>query len=297
MNIRTFLPLFLAVAVISCEAQNDTITSSLFDMSAASASTVSGPANMRNGSIQINGSISFYDSGGPFSNYSNNENLVLTIFPATTGSRVSFRLDAIDTEYLGGDCKEDYLEVFDGPTTSSPRLDVWCGVETTFWVPYQYVATNTSGALTIRFRSDGSVTSSGWSGTLLLVTSSTPYSVTLPRARGVTGNSSYIIYNVLGPTQLPTDQGFCISTTNTSPSRTNGASCYTALTNRYGTRSFTQAGLGANQTHYMRAFVTPPGGAILYSSTVTYAPMLKALPDLFNRGGNMDRAISANPLN
>jgi hypothetical protein len=297
MNIRTYLPILLAVAVMSCEAQNDTITSSLFDMSAADAKVVSGSVNMKSGVVRINSAVSFYDSGGPSGSYSNNENRVLTIYPDVTGARVSFRLDVLDTEYYGGDCTNDYLEIYDGTSTAAPRLDFWCGTETSFWVPFQYVATNSSGALTIRFVSDGSVTRSGWSGALSLLTPTTSYVISSPRAMGVAGNSSFLVYNIIGPTQPPADQGVCISTTNTLPSRTNGASCFTANVNRYGTRVFSQPGLGANVTHHMRAFMTPPGGTTVYTSTVSYMPLSKALPQEFHRGAGVDEFVALDPLN
>jgi hypothetical protein len=297
MNIRSILPILLSVAVLSCDAQNDTITSSLFDMSAASARVVTGSLNMKSGSVKINGAVSFYDSGGPSGPYSNNENRVLTIYPDVTGARVSFRLDQLDTEYYGGDCTNDYLEIYDGTSTSAARLDFWCGTETGFWVPFQYVANNSSGALTIRFVSDGSVTRSGWSGVLSLLTPTTSYVISSARAIGTTGNSSYLLYNVIGPTQPPADQGVCISTTNTVPSRTNGASCFTASVNKYGTRVFRQPGLGANLTHYMRAFMTPPGGTTVYTSTVTYVPLFKVLPQEFHRGADIDEFMPLGPLN
>lgn len=297
MNIRTFLPLFLAVAVISCEAQNDTITSSLFEMSAASASTVSGSVNMRSGSIRIAEPVSFYDSGGPSGNYGNNLNQVLTVYPDRPGERVVLGLQSFDIEDEPG-CPYDVFEIYNGTSTSSPQLESFCGSLSQFFVPFYFVASNSTGALTIRFKSDGSDNLSGWSASLYTLTNSTAYSVALPRALGLPANSSWVYYNVFGPSTLPTDQGFCISTSNSVPSRTNGASCYTANVNRYGTRWFTQPGLGfSNQLHYMRAFVTPPGGATLYTSTVTYSPLSKALPFEFNRLGDFDTATPLRPIN
>lgn len=278
MNINRFYPLFLAVAVLSCDAQNDTITSSLFDMSEAGATTVSGSVNMRSGSIRIEGAVQFYDSGGPSGNYGNSQNQVLTVYPAREGDRVAMSLEFFSVEFSDG-CTYDTFEIFNGTSTSAPRIDFWCGDGDSFWIPHYFVAANSSGALTIRFKSDGTQTFPGWIANLFPLSSTTAYSVSLPRANGLAGNSSRINYTVLGPSQLPADQGFCISTSNTLPSRTNGANCFTASTNRFGTRVFTQPGFGVNQTHYLRAFITPPGGSTVYTSTVTYVPMAKALPD------------------
>jgi len=281
MNIRSILPILLSVAVLSCDAQNDTITSSLFDMSAASASTVSGSVNMRSGSIRIAGPVSFFDSGGPSGNYGNNLNQVLTVYPAQAGERVALWLQSFNVEFEDG-CGYDVFEIFNGTSTSAPRLDFWCGSADSYWIPFYFVANNPSGALTFRFKSDGSNTFTGWTATLYTMTNIASYAVTLPRAVGQPGNSSWINYTAFGPSQLPTDQGFCISTTNSVPSRTNGATCYTASINKYGTNRFVLSGLGANQTHYMRAFITPPGGSTVYTTTVAYAPLLNELPDVFS---------------
>ncbi len=296
MNIKSILTVILAVAVLSCEAENDTITSTLFDQSVETSSVASGPVNMRNGSVRINGSVSFYDSGGPAGNYSNNENLTLTVYPATTGYRVRLILEVFNIEF-GTDCPYDIFEIFDGTTVNSTRIDIWCGSGDSFWVPHHFVASNSSGALTIRFRSDSSTMEPGWVALLSQVAPTTNYSVILPRAVGLPGNSSMINYTVTGPTQLPTDQGFCISTSSTSPSRTNGADCYTASVNRYGTRVFTLDGIAVNTTHYMRAFYTPPGSASIYSSMVTYSPMSKDIPHLQVRHSDFNSFIPLGLLN
>jgi hypothetical protein len=296
MNCKSYLPLLLAIVVISCEAENETITSTLFDMSAANSSVVTGSVNMRNGSIRIQSSIAFFDSGGPSSNYANNETLVLTIYPAKSGDRIAMTLNFFNIENSDG-CIYDALEIYNGTSTTAPRIDSWCGTADSFWIPFYFVADNNAGALTLRFKSDGSDTGPGWSANLLPLAPTTGYSISLARATGLTGNSSRLNYTVLGPSLLPTDQGFCISTTNTVPSRTNGANCFTANVNRYGTRVFVQPSLGGTQTHYMRAFVTPPGSSTLYTSTVTYAPLGKALPQEFNRGLIFDEQVQLGPLN
>lgn len=296
MNRSTFFPLILAALVMSCDAQNDTITSSLFDMSAAGATTVSGSVNMRSGSIRIESTVNFYDSGGFSGNYGNSQNQVLTIYPAREGDRVAMVLNFFSVEFSEG-CTYDVFEIFNGTSTSAPRIDFWCGDGDTFWIPHYFVAANSAGALTIRFKSDGTQSFSGWAASLFPLSSTTGYSISLLRAEGLASNSSRINYTVLGPSQLPTDQGFCISTTNTLPTRTNGASCFTASVNRYGTRVFVQPGLAANQTHYVRAFYTPPGGATVYTSTVTYAPLFKELPDIFERGAEDEGLVPLGPLN
>lgn len=296
MNMKSILLVFLTFAVLSCDAESDSITSSLFDKSVETSSVVTGPVNMRNGTVRINSPVLFYDSGGSSGSYQNNQNMVLTVYPATSGNRISITLQYFNIEN-SDNCQYDIFEIYDGTSISAPRIDYWCGLGNSFWIPSLYVASNSSGALTFRFRSDATTTGDGWAATLAQVGPSINYSVNQPKASGLSGNMSLINYTVNGPTQLPTDQGFCISTTSTLPSRTNGADCYTASTNRYGTRVFTMTGITVNTTHYMRGFVTPPGGATIYTTVATYIPTTKAMPDLLTRGLQSELFERLGPLN
>lgn len=294
--IKHFTLLILCLAVlVSCEAENDTLAGALFDQSSGGGSLVSGSLNMRSGSVRVGNAVTFYDSGGPSGNYGNSQNQVLTVYPANDGDRIALSLEYFSIENATG-CTYDSFEVFNGTSTSAPRLDLWCGDGDSFWIPFYFVASNSSGALTIRFKSDGSTTFPGWVAILVSMSSSYPYSITAPRAVGLTGSSSRINYTLFGPSTLPTDQGFCISTTNTLPSRTNGASCFTATVNRYGTRVFSQPAISVNLTHYMRGFYTPPGGTTVYTSTVSYVPMFKELPDLFQRYPIPDEVDELTPI-
>ncbi len=296
MKSNTIFLLATAFILLSCDSENPDLASALFEQSAETSSVASGSVIMRNGSVRINNNVSFFDSGGSSNSYSNNENLVMTIYPATSGNRIRLILEAFNIEF-GTDCPYDTFEVFDGTTVNSTRIDIWCGSGDSFWVPHHFVASNSSGALTIRFRSDGSTTGPGWVAMLSQLAPTTNYSISLPRAVGLAGNSSMINYTVTGPIQLPTDQGFCVSTSTTSPSRTNGAECYTASVNRYGTRVFTLGGIAANTTHYMRAFYTPPGSASIYSSMVMYLPMSKEIPHLQVQQSDFDSFIPLGLLN
>lgn len=295
--IKNFSLLSLCIFLLtSCEAENETLAGALFDQSTGGGSIVSGSLNMRSGSVRIDDTVYFYDSGGISANYGNSQNHVLTVYPANAGDRVTLSLEYFSIENSDG-CVYDSFEVFNGTSTSAPRLDLWCGDGDSFWIPFYFIASNSSGALTIRFKSDGSSTSVGWNAILFPLPANYPYQMTTPRAVGLTGSSSRLNYSLFGPSTLPTDQGFCISTTNTLPSRTNGASCFTASVNRYGTRVFSQPAIAANQTHYMRAFHTPPGAATVYSSTVSYVPMFKTKPDLLQRFAEIELFVPEGPLN
>ncbi len=99
----------------------------------------------------------FYDTGGPSGNYQDQENWTQTIYPPNTSNRIR----AIFNSYSVESCC-DYLRIYDGPNTSSPLLFNGGSVS-----PGNLVSTHPTGALTFRFTTDGSVTSSGWDATII----------------------------------------------------------------------------------------------------------------------------------
>lgn len=96
--------------------------------------------------------ITVYDNGG-VSNYSNSTNGVLTINPTTAGSAVRLQFSEFSTESC---C--DALYVYNGVNTSAPLLGTFGGST----IPAPIFATNSTGALTLRFSSDGSSNSTGF---------------------------------------------------------------------------------------------------------------------------------------
>ncbi|HMP87803.1 MAG TPA: T9SS type A sorting domain-containing protein, partial [Lacibacter sp.] len=99
---------------------------------------------------------SFYDSGGPVGNTGNS--FTRTFTPAIPGTRMRLVLYRLDLAPFAR------LELYDGPTTSSPRiqfLDNTLNGNTT----REFIASNESGALTVRFV-PGSFASQGWWGGL-----------------------------------------------------------------------------------------------------------------------------------
>jgi subtilase family serine protease len=94
-----------------------------------------------------------YDHGG-FSGYSNSANGTLVINPGTVGSRVQLTFNSFAVEAC---C--DALRIYDGPNAQSPLLATLTSLPT---LPIQASATNTSGALTLVFTSDGSVVDTGF---------------------------------------------------------------------------------------------------------------------------------------
>ena len=128
-------------------------------------SAAAGPVVINYGDIILmqNGTIStcagmFYDTGGPSGTYQNSEDLTLTIAPGTAGAKMKFNFTSFECENT-----YDYLKVYDGADVSAPMVGDFTGLT----VPAELVelvasASNTSGAITFHFTSDGSVVKNGW---------------------------------------------------------------------------------------------------------------------------------------
>jgi hypothetical protein len=102
----------------------------------------------------------FYDSGGPSGDYQNNENFTLTFFPETEGAKMRFNFTAFNVEPSTTGCW-DALEVFDGPNTQAPLVGQFCGITVPALLA-ELTSTHSTGAITFRFTSDGSVPRPGW---------------------------------------------------------------------------------------------------------------------------------------
>lgn len=108
--------------------------------------------NMTNGvqAIACPGPHNFYDSGGSAGTYAANESYTLT-FTAGGGNCLQVTFSSFNTE-----SGFDYLYVYDGPSTASPLIGTYNG---TALPP---TITSSSGSLTFRFTSDGSIQNAGW---------------------------------------------------------------------------------------------------------------------------------------
>lgn len=104
---------------------------------------------------------SFYDPGGPNANYGNNQEIITTFYPDTNEALMKVQFTAFDLE-ANGSCQYDWLKIYNGANTSAPLLGTWCGTNS----PGTIIASNPSKALTFHFKSDGSVTRSGWNALL-----------------------------------------------------------------------------------------------------------------------------------
>jgi hypothetical protein len=107
----------------------------------------------------------FYDTGGEESGYANNENYTITFKPLNENSQVSYDFKSFDIEYHSS-CVYDVLSVYDSSiVNSSVLIGSYCGTTS----PGVYTASNTEGALTFVFSSDGGVTEVGWKAELFQV--------------------------------------------------------------------------------------------------------------------------------
>lgn len=109
---------------------------------------------MTNGSITAC-SGTFYDSGGSAGDYGYDENYTFTICPGTAGAKTKVVFSSFDIED-----SYEYLEIFDGTSTSATSLGVYTGAYGPGTV--QASSSNSSGCLTFRFTSDDLYNYSGW---------------------------------------------------------------------------------------------------------------------------------------
>lgn len=93
------------------------------------------------------------DHAGSGVNYSSGADGYMVINPGTTGQRVSLSFSSFNLESC---C--DYVRIYDGTSTSATLLGSYNGSS----LPPTITATNTLGALTIRFSTDGSGQYSGF---------------------------------------------------------------------------------------------------------------------------------------
>ena len=91
-----------------------------------------------------------YDMGGPNRNYNDNDSYTYTIAPSgATGVTLNFSSFSTEVNY-------DSLWIYNGPSTASPLIGAYNGTASPGTV------SSTTGAMTIRFKADGSTNSSGF---------------------------------------------------------------------------------------------------------------------------------------
>ena len=121
----------------------------------------------------------FVDSGGASGAYSNDEFITNTITPSVSGDAVTITFTFVDIEVSGASGVQDgcfdFLTIYNGPDNTFPVLaETLCGeldgdgdvpsvATSLLQAGDSFTSTDPSGALTIEFVSDGSVTVQGWS--------------------------------------------------------------------------------------------------------------------------------------
>jgi ELWxxDGT repeat protein len=97
-------------------------------------------------------SAQLLDNGGE-GNYAVDQNVTMTLTPATAGKKVKISFSEFDLEQ-----DYDFLKIYDGPNTSSPLVATLTGNS----LPTDIVASGSGGELTLWFTSDESINGSGW---------------------------------------------------------------------------------------------------------------------------------------
>ncbi len=178
----------------------------------------------------------YVDSGGTTGNYTNGENITVTICPTVPGDVVTVTFTAFNTEpSFDGIYVYNANSVLPAAQIASPN-GIGFGPMTipgAFWgtaIPGPFVAANPSGCLTFNFRSDGSVVRPGW---IANITCGPPPTCPNPNGLSVNGitsssvnatwtsNSSATTFNMIAvPAGSPAPNagttGYLTSTTNTN---------------------------------------------------------------------------------
>ena len=117
-------------------------------------------ATNRNGVYHVSGG-KFYDSGGSGSSYEYYEHYYTTFLPCNPYDKISLVFNSFDLEY-SATCSYDYMKIFNGSDTNSTLLGIWCDT-----IADTIRSTHSSGALTVLFHSDYSITGDGWDADIL----------------------------------------------------------------------------------------------------------------------------------
>ncbi|MBL4706745.1 MAG: T9SS type A sorting domain-containing protein, partial [Flavobacteriales bacterium] len=131
----------------------------------------SGSGVTQSSSIICGNSYNYYDNGGSGSNYSNNQNALLTLCPTTAGQSVTITVNTFNV--LNND---DYLYIFDGDDGTANIIGIYTGTALTAGTVITASSDNSSGCLSFRLLSDGFSTQLGWDFTVTCTaTPAAPY--------------------------------------------------------------------------------------------------------------------------
>ena len=145
--------------------------------------------SMKNGQtyLGLSDKVRFYDTGGPSSSYSNNEDYTHTFI--TGAGEVALRLNSINIGNAG-----DVFTIYDGETaTGIPLAQITSSVNSAM------IYTSSTGALTVRWHSDGSSVGSGWNADVVNTVNyassqATAYLYEPLAVTEITANDDYVCY-------------------------------------------------------------------------------------------------------
>ncbi|MBV7269778.1 choice-of-anchor L domain-containing protein, partial [Winogradskyella sp. WHY3] len=120
---------------------------------------------MQNGTFNRCAPDKFFDSGGEFGNYGNDENLVTTICPQNAGEFIIIDFIQFTTQ-LG--TQPDVLNIYDGDDITANLIGSYQGTNNPDTVSASSI--NTSGCLTFEFISSDSGSTGGWEADILCAT-------------------------------------------------------------------------------------------------------------------------------
>jgi len=113
--------------------------------------------NINNGTNITTCGGTLYDSGGPNGNYQDNENLSFTVYPATQGNVAS-----LNFSYFNSETNYDFITIYNNNTSNGTILYGPASGSLSIGTVTANLTGNPSGALTIKFTSDFSITLGGF---------------------------------------------------------------------------------------------------------------------------------------
>ncbi len=186
----------------------------------------------------------FSDDGGLNESYRSNQNPTYTFFSNTPGARLQFNFSQFSTEF-----NSDRLQIYDGPSTSTSLLGTYSGSNS------PGIVTSTGNALTFRWLSNGSVSSSGWAASIACV-ASVPLVGTLSGTPFCTGASIQIPFT--SPTQTAGNV-YTAQLSDANGTFTNPTSIGTLTGTTSGSISAVlPTGLGAGNNYRIRILASNP---------------------------------------
>ncbi|NNE32636.1 MAG: T9SS type B sorting domain-containing protein [Winogradskyella sp.] len=116
---------------------------------------------MQNGAFNRCAPDRFYDSGGEFGPYGNDENFTTTICPQNANEFIILDFTDFSTQL-----NQDVMTIYDGDDTSAAIIGTYSGVAS----PGNITATSASGCITIEFVSNASGNTTGWAADIFCAT-------------------------------------------------------------------------------------------------------------------------------